>query len=101
MLHVMLCSLLRTFERCVQCQIWLFSVVPSCYFDQLISMILIWLLLPQFLLMSLLFLVHMHCTSIVRSLLCRIFSAFVLITIRSPEIAVSINRHVPFHYNGL
>jgi len=43
MLHVMLCLLLCIlkfvlFKECVQCQIWLYSVVvPSCYSDQLTS----------------------------------------------------------------
>ena len=38
---------------------------------------------------------HMRCISIVRSLYCRIFSASFLITFLSPEIAMSINIHVP------
>ena len=39
---------------------------------------------------------HMSCISIVRSLCFRIFSACFLITFLSPEIATSINIHVPF-----
>jgi len=39
---------------------------------------------------------HMHCISIVRSLYFRISSASFLITFLSPEIATSINIHVPF-----
>ena len=39
---------------------------------------------------------HMRCISIVRSLYFRIFSASFLITFLSPEIASSINIHVPF-----
>jgi hypothetical protein len=39
---------------------------------------------------------HMRCISIVRSLYFRIFSAYFLITFLSPEIAMSINIHVPF-----
>ena len=39
---------------------------------------------------------HMHCISIVRSLYFIIFSASFLITFLSPEIATSINIHVPF-----
>ena len=39
---------------------------------------------------------HMRCISIVRSLYFRIFSASFLITFLSPEIAASINIHVPF-----
>ena len=39
---------------------------------------------------------HMRCISIVRSLYFRIFSASFLITFLSPEIATSINTHVPF-----
>jgi len=39
---------------------------------------------------------HMRCISIVRSLYFRIFSASFLITFLSPEIATSINKHVPF-----
>jgi hypothetical protein len=39
---------------------------------------------------------HMRCISIVRSLYFRIFSAYFLITSLSPEIATSINIHVPF-----
>ena len=39
---------------------------------------------------------HMHCVSIVRSLYFRVFSASFLITFLSPEIATSINTHVPF-----
>ena len=38
---------------------------------------------------------HMRCTSIARSLYFRIFSASFLITFLSPEIATSINIHVP------
>ena len=39
---------------------------------------------------------HMRCIAIVRSLYFRIFSASFLITFLSPEIATSINTHVPF-----
>ena len=39
---------------------------------------------------------HMHCISIVRSLYFRIFSGSFLITFLSPEIATSINIHIPF-----
>jgi len=39
---------------------------------------------------------HVRCISIVRSLYFRIFSASVLITFPSPEIATSINIHVLF-----
>ena len=39
---------------------------------------------------------HMPCISIVSSLYFRIFSASFLITLPSPEIATSINIHVPF-----
>ena len=39
---------------------------------------------------------HMRCISIVRSLCFRIYSASFLITFLSPEIATSINIHVPF-----
>ena len=39
---------------------------------------------------------HMHSISVVRSLYFRIFSASFLITFLSPEIAKSINIHVPF-----
>jgi hypothetical protein len=39
---------------------------------------------------------HMRCISIVRSLYFRIFSASFLIVFLSPEIATSINIHVPF-----
>ena len=39
---------------------------------------------------------HMRCISIVRSLYFRIFSASFLITFLSPDIATSINIHVPF-----
>jgi len=39
---------------------------------------------------------HMCCISIVRSLYFRTFSASFLITFLSPEIATSINVHVPF-----
>jgi hypothetical protein len=42
------------------------------------------------------FIFHMRCISIVRSLYFRIFSAYFLITFLSPEIATSINMHVPF-----
>src|SRR5215469_16342748 len=38
---------------------------------------------------------HMRCISIVRSLYFKIFSASFLITLLSPEIATSINLHVP------
>ena len=40
---------------------------------------------------------HMRCISVVRAFYFRIFSAF-LITFLSPEIATSINIHVPFSY---
>ena len=39
---------------------------------------------------------HISCISIVRSLYFRIFSATFLITLLSPEIATSINIHIPF-----
>jgi hypothetical protein len=39
----------------------------------------------------------MRCISILRSLYFKLFSASFLITFISPEIAMSINRHVPFH----
>jgi len=39
---------------------------------------------------------HMRCISIVKSLYFRIFSDSFLITFLSPEIATSINIHVPF-----
>ena len=39
---------------------------------------------------------HMSCISIVRSLYFRIFSASFLVTFLYPEIATSINIHVPF-----
>ena len=42
------------------------------------------------------FTIHVRCISIVRSLYFRIFSAYFLITFLSPEIAASINIHVPF-----
>ena len=44
---------------------------------------------------TLVFTFHMRCIFIVRSLYFKIFSAF-LITFLSPEIATSINMHVPF-----
>jgi hypothetical protein len=46
---------------------------------------------------------HIHCIYTVRALYCRIFSASFLNTrtFLSPEIAVSINMHVPFHNHGL
>ena len=39
---------------------------------------------------------HIRCISIVRSFYFRIFSASFLITFLSPQIATSINTHVPF-----
>ena len=45
---------------------------------------------------ALAFTFHMHCISIVRSLYFKIFLASFLITFLSPEIATSINMHVPF-----
>jgi len=39
---------------------------------------------------------HMRCVSVVRSSYFRIFSASILITFLSPQIATSINIHVPF-----
>ena len=42
------------------------------------------------------FTLHVRCISIVRSLYFRIFSSSFLITFLSPEIATSINIHVPF-----
>ena len=44
---------------------------------------------------------HMHCISIVRSLYFRILPASFLITFLSPEIATSINIHVPFTLSGI
>ena len=44
---------------------------------------------------TLVFTFHMRCISIVRSLYFKIFSASFLITFLSPEIATSINIHVP------
>ena len=46
--------------------------------------------------MTFVFTFHMRCISIVRSLYFRIFSASFSITFLSPEIATSINMHVPF-----
>jgi len=45
---------------------------------------------------TLIFIFHMHCVSIVRSLYFKIFSASFLITFLSPGIATSINMHVLF-----
>ena len=45
---------------------------------------------------TLAFTFHMRCISVVRSLYFKIFSASFLITFLSPEIATSINMHVPF-----
>ena len=45
---------------------------------------------------TLVFTFHMRCIYIVRSLYFKIFSASFLITFLSPEIATSINIHVPF-----
>ena len=42
------------------------------------------------------FIFHVRCISIVRSLYFRIFSASFLITFLSPEIATSVNIHGPF-----
>ena len=39
---------------------------------------------------------HVRCISVLRSLYFRIFAAYFLITFLSPEIATSINTHVPF-----
>jgi hypothetical protein len=39
---------------------------------------------------------HMRSMSVVRSLYFKIFSASFLIAFLPPEIAISINRHVPF-----
>jgi hypothetical protein len=39
---------------------------------------------------------HMRCISITRSYYIKIFSDSILITFLSPEIAISINIHVPF-----
>jgi len=44
---------------------------------------------------------YMHCISIVRSLCFKIFSTSFLITIRSPEIAASVNIHVPFSFSRI
>jgi len=44
---------------------------------------------------------HLRCISVGRSLHFTIFSVYFLITFPSPEIATSINIHVPFHYHGL
>ena len=44
---------------------------------------------------------HIRCISIVRSLYFNIFSASFLITFLSPEIATSINIHVPFSLSRL
>jgi len=41
---------------------------------------------------------HMRCISIVRFLDFKIFWAHFLITFFSPEIATSINMHVPYYY---
>ena len=51
---------------------------------------------PYYYWYHLFFTFYMHCISIVRSLYFRIFSASFLITFLSPEIAASINIHVPF-----
>jgi len=39
---------------------------------------------------------HMHRISIIRAVYCRIFSVSFLTTFLPPEIAASINMHVPF-----
>jgi len=44
---------------------------------------------------------HMRCIYIVRSLYFRIFSASFLITFLSPEIATSINKHVPLQLSRI
>jgi len=45
---------------------------------------------------TLAFIFHMRCISFVRSSYFKIFSASFLITFLSPEIATSVNMHVPF-----
>ena len=84
-----------------QCPIWLFFVVPwFCVFPVcclgIFWMILKWFQLLLLLLVSLVFMFHICCISVVRSLYFRIFSASFLITFLSPEIAASINMHVTF-----
>ena len=64
-------------------------------------MILRWFQLPLLLLVSLLFFTfYMGCVVVVvvvvRSIYFKIISASFLITFLSPEIAVPVNRHVPF-----
>src|SRR5215469_15006946 len=50
---------------------------------------------------TLAFIFHMRCISIVRYLYFKIFSASFLITFLSPEIATSINVHVPISFSRI
>ena len=74
----------------------------KCHVLQICSSDIFWMIFRWFQLHLLLqvllsfFTFHIHCISIVRSLYFKIFSAYLLITFQSPEIAMYINRHVPF-----
>ena len=90
-------------EVCVQCPIWLFSVVPrhrvflvgcSCtYFFNNFETVPVSPIITG---ITFVLTFHMRYISIVRSLYFKTFSASFLITFLSPEIATSINIHVPF-----
>ena len=86
-------------SMCVQCQIFC-SSLTSCFPGMLLTYFLndfaVVPAAPIITGITFVFTFHMRCISIVRSLYFRIFSASFLITSLSPEIATSINRHVPF-----
>ena len=70
-----------------------FPGIFLAYFQNIFKMVTV---APLFTGITFVFTFHMHCISIVRSLYFRIFSSSFLITFLSPEIATSINTHVPF-----
>ena len=76
------------------------SSLTSCFPDMLLTYFLNYFeivpVAPVITCIAFVFTFHMGCISIVRSLYFRILPASFLITFLSPEIATSINIHVPF-----
>ena len=86
-------------EVCVQCPVWPFSLVSWLHDFLVCCSRIFWMRVPVAPIITgitFVFTFHMRRISIVRSLCFRIFSASFLITFLSPEIATSINIHVPF-----
>ena len=101
MLHVLYFYSSTFCSKCAVSNMAVFFVVPRFRVFLVCCLGIFWMILKWFellllLLVSLVFTFHICCISVVRSLYFRIFSASFLITFLSPEIAASLNVHVPF-----